>query len=47
MRGIRVIASDGTRVSMAEIEEGMEILCFLDEGGRHFGIRVDESIEEK
>lgn len=44
---IRVIASDGTRVSMAEIEEGMEILCFLDEGGRHFGIRVDESIEEK
>jgi 3-dehydroquinate synthase II len=44
---IRLVDKDGNAVSVANLKEGDEVLVFLEEVGRHFGMKVDESIEEK
>ncbi len=44
---IRLVRSDGTPVSVAALAPGDEILCRLDQPGRHFGMRITEAIEEK
>lgn len=33
--------------SVAEIKPGMEVLAHISEGGRHFGMKVDETVSEK
>lgn len=43
---IRLTAPDGTPVSVVSLKPGDEILCRLDEAGRHFGMRVKEEIRE-
>jgi 3-dehydroquinate synthase II len=44
---IRLISPEGDQISVSEIKRGKEVLCFLDEGGRHFGMKIEETIKEK
>jgi len=44
---IRLTAPDGTPVSVVDLKKGSEVLVSLEEAGRHFGMKVDESIQEK
>jgi len=44
---IRLTRPDGTPVSVAELKEGDEVLGYVEEAGRHFGIKVDETIIER
>ena len=44
---IRLVGSDGKAKSVVELEENSEVMGYLAEGGRHFGIKVDETIIEK
>lgn len=43
---IRLTAPDGKPVSVVELKPGDEILCHLDDAGRHFGMRIKEEIRE-
>lgn len=43
---IRLTSPDGTPVSVVKLKPGDEVLCRLDEPGRHFGMRVVEDIRE-
>ena len=43
---IKLVNSNGEHVSVAELKEGDEILVYLGEKARHFGIAVEESIIE-
>ena len=43
---IRLTASDGKPVSVVELKEGDEILAALESAGRHFGHKIEESIDE-
>ncbi len=44
---IRLTKPDGTPLSVAELKEGDEVLGYVEEAGRHFGMKVKESIIEK
>ena len=44
---IRLTASDGNPVSVVDLKKGSEVLVSLEEAGRHFGIKIEESIQEK
>lgn len=44
---IRLVRPDGTPVSVVELEKGSEVLACLEEAGRHFGMKVDETITER
>ena len=44
---IRLTKPDGTPISVAELKEGDEVLGYVEEAGRHFGIKVEETIIEK
>ncbi len=44
---IRLTRPDGTPVSIAELKEGDEVLGYVEEAGRHFGMKVEETIIEK
>ena len=44
---IRLTTKDGKALSVAQLKEGDEVLAYVEEGGRHFGMAVKESIEEK
>jgi 3-dehydroquinate synthase II len=44
---IRLTKKDGKAISVAELKAGDEILVYVEEGGRHFGMAVKESINEK
>ena len=44
---IRLTQPDGTPLSVAELKEGDEVLGYIEEAGRHFGMKVKESIIEK
>jgi 3-dehydroquinate synthase II len=44
---IRLTRPDGTPISVAELKEGDEVLGYIESEGRHFGIKVDETIVEK
>lgn len=43
---IRLTRPDGSPVSVVTLKPGDEVLCRLDEAGRHFGMRVSEEIQE-
>lgn len=38
---------DGSPVSVVTLEPGDEVLAYHEEAGRHFGMKVEESIEER
>jgi 3-dehydroquinate synthase II len=44
---IRLVAEDGSAVSVASLAVGDKVLGSIAEGGRHFGIAVKETIREK
>lgn len=43
---IRLTAPGGAPVSVVTLKCGDEILCRLDDAGRHFGMRISEEIQE-
>jgi 3-dehydroquinate synthase II len=44
---IRLVQPDGKAVSLVDLEEGSEVLVYMEEGGRHFGVQIDETIVER
>ncbi len=44
---IRMVRPDGTPISVVSLQPADQILCRTDAAGRHFGMRIQESIEEK
>ena len=44
---IRVVSGKGEPVSVVTLKKGDEILCRIDEAGRHFGMRISEEIVEE
>ncbi len=44
---IRLTRPDGSPVSVAELKEGDEVLGYVESAGRHFGMKVEETIIEK
>ncbi len=44
---IRLTRPDGTPLSVAQLKEGDEVLGYIEEAGRHFGMKVEETIIEK
>lgn len=44
---IRLVTPEGEPLSIAETETGNKVLTHIEEGGRHFGKQIDETITEK
>lgn len=44
---IRLTKPNGEPISIAKLKKGDRVLAFLEEAGRHFGIKVKETITEK
>ncbi|MCX5887750.1 MAG: 3-dehydroquinate synthase II [Proteobacteria bacterium] len=44
---IRLTQPDGTPLSVVELKKGSEILVYLEDAGRHFGMKIKETIVEK
>ncbi|AAM07931.1 TPA: 3-dehydroquinate synthase II [Methanosarcina acetivorans] len=44
---IKLVGKDGTPISVAKLEKGDEVLVRLEEGARHFGKKIEETIIEK
>jgi 3-dehydroquinate synthase II len=43
---IRLVTPEGEPISVVDLKPGDIILCRADEAGRHFGMRIDEDIQE-
>jgi 3-dehydroquinate synthase II len=44
---IRLVQPGGTSVSVTSLKEGTEVLVHREAGGRHFGMKIEETLEEK
>jgi len=44
---IRLTAPDGQPISVAALKPGDQVLAYLQRGGRHFGMAVEETISER
>ncbi len=44
---IRLVNGDKKPVSVSDIKKGDKVLVYLDDGARHFGMSIDETIVEK
>jgi 3-dehydroquinate synthase II len=44
---IRLTKPDGKPASVVKLEEGAEVLAYIGEPGRHFGIKIEEKIIER
>jgi 3-dehydroquinate synthase II len=44
---IRLTAPSGEPVSLVDLKEGSEVLVYREGSGRHFGVRIDETIVEQ
>lgn len=44
---IRVVLPDGSSKSVVKLEAGDSIAIYEEEGGRHFGCKIEETIDEK
>jgi 3-dehydroquinate synthase II len=44
---IRLTAPDGSPKSIVTLKKGDEVLVAIEEGGRHFGHKIEETITEK
>ena len=44
---IRLTNPDGKAVSVVNLSPGDKVLVAIEEGGRHFGMKIEESITEK
>jgi len=44
---IKLVGADGLPKSVADLKVGDEVMAYLESGGRHFGMSIEESIIEK
>jgi 3-dehydroquinate synthase II len=44
---IRLTRPGGEPVSITHLKPGDRVLAFLEEAGRHFGVKIEETIVEK
>ena len=44
---VRLTAPGGNPISVVELSEGCKVLMLIEEAGRHFGMKVEETIKEK
>lgn len=44
---IRIVTHDGKSKSVVSLQKGDKVVIFEEEGGRHFGHKIKETIEEK
>lgn len=44
---IKLVAADGRHISVTELKDGDEILVWIGEKARHFGVEIDEFIIER
>ncbi|MCD5401256.1 3-dehydroquinate synthase II [candidate division NPL-UPA2 bacterium] len=44
---IRLVSSEGKPISVVALKKGSEVLSYLEEAGRHFGMKIEETIVEK
>ena len=44
---INLVRSDGQPVSVAKLKEGDQVLAHLEAGGRHFGMKISETLVER
>lgn len=44
---VRLVSPDGKPISVVELKEGSEVLSYSEEAGRHFGIKIEETITER
>jgi 3-dehydroquinate synthase II len=44
---IRLVEAGGKPISVVSLKKGSEVLAYLEESGRHFGIKIEETIVEK
>lgn len=44
---IRLVQPGGESVSVASLKKGTEVLVHRQSGGRHFGMKIDETLQEK
>jgi 3-dehydroquinate synthase II len=44
---IRLTSPSGEAVSLVDLKEGDEVLVTREKAGRHFGVKIDETIVEK
>ena len=44
---IKLVGKDGSPISVAKLKKGDEVLVRLEEGARHFGKKIEETIIEK
>ncbi|MBI5118343.1 3-dehydroquinate synthase II [Candidatus Poribacteria bacterium] len=44
---IRLVQPGGKSVSVASLQRGTETLVHLEAGGRHFGMKIEETLQEK
>ncbi len=44
---IRFVRQDGLPISVVNLCEGDEIVVYREKGGRHFGMKIEETIKEK
>ncbi len=44
---IRLTTPEGKALSVSKLKEGDEVLAYVETGGRHFGMAIEESINEK
>ena len=44
---IRLTAPSGQAVSLVDLKEGDEVLVTREKAGRHFGVKIDETIKER
>ena len=44
---IRLTQPNGSPISVVELKKGSKVQAFLEEAGRHFGIKIKETITEK
>jgi 3-dehydroquinate synthase II len=43
---IRLVTPQGAPVSVVDLKQGDQVLCRIDQAGRHFGMRINEDITE-
>ncbi len=44
---IRLLQPEGKSISVASLREGTEVLVHREAGGRHFGMKIEETLQEK
>jgi 3-dehydroquinate synthase II len=44
---IRLVQPKGKSISVASLRKGTEVLVHCEGGGRHFGMKIEETLQEK